>query len=123
LVADQLGWDSATVRAELLLALVCSHLLLAYSTRAGRWAFERGWWRSGAVAGAVGGSLLLQIPVFTLPAARSALDLGALPPTGWVLATAAAAGSVAATELTRRLVPERRSTFRRQDDPGALLPA
>jgi Ca2+-transporting ATPase len=100
------GWDDATVRAEVLLALIGAHLLLAYGTRASRWAFEAGWWRGGAVAATVGGSLALQIPVFTLEAGRRALDLGALPAAGWVLAAAAAAASVAPVELARRLVPE-----------------
>jgi Ca2+-transporting ATPase len=108
-LAHRSGWDAAVVRSELLLALVCSHLVLAYSTRAGRWAFERGWWRSGPVAAAVGGSLVLQVPVFALPPVRSALELGALPPSGWVLAAAAALVSVAGTEIARRLLPERSS--------------
>jgi Ca2+-transporting ATPase len=100
-LADRADWTDEVVRAQVLLALVGSHLLLAYGTRATRWAFERGWWRGRAVALAVGGSLLLQVPVFTLPPLRRAFELGALPPAGWLLAGSAAIGSVALVEVVR----------------------
>lgn len=95
------GWSHEAVRTQLLLSLLCAHLVLAYVSRADRLTFEPGWWRNRALLGAVGGSLALQGGAFGTRAGRSLLGLAALPISGWLLALAAVVVSVAVIDTSR----------------------
>lgn len=97
------GAPAALVQTQMLASLLAVHLLMAYGSRATRWAFGRGWWREGRLLGAVLGSLALQAVAFSLPAFRSALGLAVLPAEGWALAGLAALGVMALLEAGRAL--------------------
>ncbi|MET1001539.1 MAG: HAD-IC family P-type ATPase, partial [Acidimicrobiia bacterium] len=106
-IAHRAGWDSGEVRTQLLLSLLCAHLLLAYASRARRWTFERGWWRNAGLLAAVAGSLLLQVPAFATSVGRSVLGLAPLPPGGWALAAVSALVAVFTIDLARMLARRR----------------
>jgi Ca2+-transporting ATPase len=103
LVARHRGWSDEAIRTQLLLTLVTLHLLLAFVSRADRFTFERGWWRSAAVWGAVGGSYLLQLAVTCTSTGRDALDLAPLPAGGWLAAGAAGLVALASMDGLRAL--------------------
>ncbi len=96
------GWADSAVQTQLLLSLLCAHLLLAYAARAERFTFEAGWWRNRLLLAAVAGSLALQVVVFCTELGRSALGLSSLPPVSWLLAGAASGLALAAIDVTRR---------------------
>jgi calcium-translocating P-type ATPase len=110
LLAKRWGWDDQQVRTQLLLALLCAHLMLTYAARARKFTFERGWWRSRVVAAAVGGSLLAQVLVLCTRAGRAALHVSALPPGGWLLAAGATILALAGIDLLRLVSRRRRRT-------------
>ena len=95
------GWSDEEVRSLLLVALLLAHLALAYVVRATRWAFEAGWSRNRSLLLAIGGSLLLQVPVFATSTGRDVMQLVAMPPSGWLLALGAGATGIALLELLR----------------------
>lgn len=95
------GWEAEAIRSELLLTLLVVHLLLAYVTRARRWSFERGWSRNRTLLAAVGGSLAVQVLMFTTAPGRAALDVVALPPAGWAVTAVAAIAAVALIDVGR----------------------
>jgi Ca2+-transporting ATPase len=82
------------IRAQLVVALVFCHLVLAYVARHEVAAFARGWWRNRLLLVAVGTSAVLQVAAFVIAPLRQALALDALPPTGWLYAVGAAFATV-----------------------------
>ncbi|GAA2212114.1 cation-transporting P-type ATPase [Nonomuraea monospora] len=101
-VARRLGWDDTMVRTQAVLTLVFARLTLAYVARAGRWTFERGWWRGRAVLVAVAGTAALQALVTLVPALGALLALAPLPPVGWAMAVGAAVLTPPLCDLVRR---------------------
>ncbi|TYB60283.1 cation-transporting P-type ATPase [Nonomuraea sp. PA05] len=101
-VARRLGWNDTMVRTQAVLTLVFARLTLAYVARAGRWTFERGWWRGRAVLVAVAGTAALQALVTLVPALGALLALAPLPPVGWAMAVGAAVLTPPLCDLVRR---------------------
>ncbi|MEV4805729.1 cation-transporting P-type ATPase [Nonomuraea sp. NPDC049421] len=101
-VARRLGWDETMVRTQAVLTLVFARLTLAYVARAGRWTFERGWWRGRAVLLAVAGTAALQAVVTLVPPLGAPLALTPIPLAGWAMALAAAALTPLLCDLVQR---------------------
>jgi P-type Ca2+ transporter type 2C len=101
------GWAPDEVRSQVLLSLLLTHLVLAYSTRARRFSLEPGWSRSRLLLAAVGGSLVLQIPLFTT-GVGDWLGVVPLPGISWALAAGAALLGIGVLDLARTLTEQRR---------------
>ncbi len=99
--ARRQGWSTGLVQTQLFVSLVAVHLLMAYASRATRFAFGKGWWRNRKLLGAVLGSLALQAAVFLVAPLREALGLSVLPAQGWLAALAASVAAIALAEVLR----------------------
>jgi magnesium-transporting ATPase (P-type) len=67
--------NDSHIRTQLVSSLVACHLLLAFVARGRGIAWASGWAKSVPLAGAVGGGLILQALVSTIPAFRRALEI------------------------------------------------
>jgi Ca2+-transporting ATPase len=105
--ARQRGWSDEVIRTQLLLALLGAHLLLAYVVRSDRHSFEAGWSHNRVLLAAIGGSLLLQLPMFTTPVGRDLLGLAPLPAIGWAAAAVGAVTVIAVIDVARAVARRR----------------
>jgi magnesium-transporting ATPase (P-type) len=97
--------DDSHIRTQLVGSLVACHLMLAFVARGRGTAWASGWAKSAPLVGAVGGGLVLQALVSTIPAFRRALEIEPLSAAtvGRVVLAAAAFVIICALTSSRRV--------------------
>ncbi len=97
--------DPLERQSQIVMSLVCTHLVLAFVVRARRFPLEKDWWRNRWLLGIIGSLTLAQIVLFSVPSLRNLIGSVPVGNDGFLRAGTAALAFLALSSLRSAISP------------------